>query len=305
MKKILLDVDTGIDDALAIGYAVRSSKEAELLGITTSYGMAPVAYTWRNTKVLLELLGVDIPVWKGAERPLELDREYNGLIHGDDGLGNTLGEITEEPKYPDSHAVDAIIEQILTYKKKLTLVTTGPLTNLALAIKKEPRIIEEIGQVVSMGGALTTPGNVTKFAEANYHIDPHAAQIVYTSNLPITMVGLDITRKTLLTKSDVERWKKKGTDIADFFVQFTEYYLNAYKKLHPYLAGCALHDPLAIGVAIHPDFIKTISLPIHVDTAPDALGRTSEDLFRDYSRTQVGIEVNAERFMEDFFKKLV
>ncbi|MFT8322183.1 MAG: nucleoside hydrolase [Bacillus sp. (in: firmicutes)] len=309
MVKVILDCDTGIDDALAIGYAVHSP-EIELLGITVCYGMAPVDYTFRNAKKILSMLNSDIGVWKGAEKPLVLEKEYNGLIHGMDGLGNTLGGVKESDleSCPSIHAVDYIIEKIHEYKKELTLVVTGPLTNLALAIKKDPEIVSLIGKVITMGGALTTPGNVNKYAEANYSIDPHAAQYVYKSNLPITMVGLDVTRKTLLTNEDVKRWREKGTEVSSFFADFTQYYLNAYKKIHPYLKGCALHDPLAIGVAKFPDLVQTIPIHIHVDTQGDASGRTTEDLFRNSSETpatKVSIQVDAERFMKDFFLNIM
>src|SRR5690606_6842721 len=136
-------------------------------------------------------------------------------IHGNDGLGNTLGPITEDQKRTQTiNGIDFIINQIKTHKKDLIIVTTGPLTTLAHAIMKEPEILHIVGRVVSMGGAVTTPGNVTKFAEANIIIDPHAAKTVFTSDLPVTMVGLDVTRKTLLTKEDIERWRNKGTKIA-------------------------------------------------------------------------------------------
>jgi purine nucleosidase len=309
MVKMILDCDTGIDDALAIGYAVHSP-EIELLGITVCYGMAPVDYTYRNAKKIVQLLGSDIGVWKGAEKPLVLEKEYNGLIHGMDGLGNTLGNVQPEDLVdcPSLHAVDYLIEKIYEYKKELTLVVTGPLTNLALAIKKDPNIINLVGKVVSMGGALTTPGNVNRYAEANYAIDPHAANYVYKTNIPITMVGLDVTRKTLLTTEDVANWKQKGTELSCFFAEFTQYYLDAYKKIHPYLKGCALHDPLAIAVGKDPSFVQTIPIHLEVEVEGVSAGRTIEDLYREESnplQTEVSIKVDAERFMEDFYKNIV
>ncbi|WP_445492569.1 nucleoside hydrolase [Niallia sp. 03133] len=304
MVKIILDCDAGIDDAFAIAYAVHSP-EIELLGVTVCFGNAQLHYTYRNAKKILSMLDCNIGVWKGTDKPLVLEREYNGVIHGKDGLGNTLGEVDKEDFEECQHAVDYIIEQAHKYKKDLTLVVTGPLTNLALAIQKDPEIVNLIGKVVTMGGALTTPGNVNKFAEANYRMDPHAAQYVFQTDLPIVMVGLDVTRKTLLTNEDVEDWRKKGTEVASFFADFTQYYLNVYKEIHPYLKGCALHDPLAIGVAKLPDLVQTIPIHIHVDTEEDAYGRTTEDLYRNSPEkptTEVSIQVDAERFMEDFYK---
>lgn len=307
MKKIILDVDTGIDDALAIAYAALSS-EIQLLGITTSYGMAPVEYTFRNSRKIVEMLGKNIPVYKGSKKPLVLERIYSGKIHGEDGLGNTLGAVVDTSGDDRKDAVDFIIEQVRKHKKELTLVTTGPLTNLATVLKKDPAIIDMIGQVVSMGGAFMTPGNVNKFAEANITIDPHAANRVFKSKLPITMVGLDVTRKTLLTKRDVDVWREKNTDVSNFFADFVEYYLNAYKELHPYLEGCALHDPLAVAVAKNPNLVKTVPMFVTVDLDEGSLGRTTEDLYRrdlEVPNTKVSVQVNAEEFMSDFFSIVI
>lgn len=309
MVKIILDCDTGIDDALAIGYAI-NSPEIELLGITACYGMAPVDYTFRNTKTILSMLNSNVGVWRGSEKPLILEKEYDGKIHGMDGLGNMLGSVKEYDleDCPSTHAVDYIIEQIHKFKKELTLVVTGPLTNLAKAVKKDPEIVQLVGRVVTMGGALTTPGNVSKYAEANYRIDPHAADFVFKSDLPITMVGLDVTRKTLLTEEDVGKWRSKDTEVSGFFADFTQFYLDAYKELHPYLKGCALHDPLAVGVAKFPDLVKTIPIHIQIDTEEDGIGRTIEDLYRktpDTPNTEVCIQVDTEKFMNDFFKCII
>jgi purine nucleosidase len=305
VKKVIMDVDTGIDDALAIAYAI-ASPEIDLLGITTSYGMVPVDYSFRNTVEIVKYLEQTLPVFKGSEKPLARIRKYSGSIHGKDGLGETLGPITRS--YESSiHAVDFIIEKVNEFGKDLTIVTTGPLTNLVNAIQKSPEIIGKVGRVVIMGGAVTTPGNVNKFAEANIYIDPEAANIVLQSNLPITLVGLDVTRKTLLTQKNVDRWKEKGTKVSLLFADFTEFYLNAYKKIHPYLEGCALHDPLAVAVAAFPDLVTTIPLNLKVDLDDDTLGRTTQDLNRLISEpsTNVCIQVDEKRFMEDFLKKVL
>ncbi|MED1796506.1 nucleoside hydrolase [Brevibacillus nitrificans] len=304
MQKMLMDVDTGIDDALAIAYAT-SLPHVELVGITTTYGMAPVEYSYRNTCKILEYAGADVPVRKGADKPLQRSRTYSGRIHGTDGMGNTLGPVKDIVS--TQPAVDFMIEQIYQYKSELTIVATAPLTNLALAIAKAPEIVDMVGRVVIMGGAVMTPGNVTKFAEANIIIDPEAANIVFGSTLPITMVGLDVTRKTLLTTRDVERWKEKDDKLGKSLAPCTQFYLDAYKELHPYLQGCALHDPLAVGVAAYPDLVQTVPMFIRVDLEEDALGRTTEDLYREGSalpNTKVCVQVDADRFMKDFFHRI-
>lgn len=304
MQKLLMDVDTGIDDALAIAYAA-SIPHMELVGITTTYGMAPVDYSYRNTRKILEYAGVDVPVFRGAEKPLQRTREYSGRIHGTDGLGNTLGPVTELAS--TQHAADYLIEQVFKHEAALTIVATGPLTNLAMAIRKAPEIAGLVGSVVIMGGAVMTPGNVTKFAEANIIIDPEAASLVFGSSLPITMVGLDVTRKTLLTARDVERWREGRNHLGKSLAPCTQFYLDAYKELHPYLQGCALHDPLAVGVAAYPDLVQTVPMFIKVDLEEDALGRTTEDIHREGSgqpTTKVCVQVDADTFMQDFFQRI-
>ncbi|GAA0485754.1 nucleoside hydrolase [Salinibacillus aidingensis] len=303
MKKVILDMDTGIDDALAIAYAV-AKPELEILGITTVYGTAPVEYTYRNTVKVLESVGEPLPVRKGSDKPRERIREYNGKIHGMDGLGETLGELKEDGLVPSQHAVDFIIEETDRCGEDLTIVTTGPLTNLAAAIEKSPAIMKKVGKIVTMGGAVATPGNVSKFAEANIAVDPEAADIVFKSKLPVTLVGLDVTRKTLLTDKDVEKWRQLGTPTAELFASFTQFYLHEYKKLHPYLEGCALHDPLAVGVALYPDLVNTVPMHIEVDKTDEALGRTVENLHvneDETPNTQVCFQVDAQAFMDDFF----
>lgn len=304
-RKMILDVDTGVDDALAIAYAV-ASEEIDLLGITVSYGMAPVHYTYRNTTEILRLLRRPVPVLRGSSQPLERAKEYGGEFHGTDGLGETLGEAANDPGVPD-RAVDFIIEQSRKHKRDLTIVTTGPLTNLARAIREDPSIVGTIGQVVAMGGALTCPGNATPFAEANVHIDPEAADAVFRSGLPITMVGLDVTRRTLLTEREVVEWERTGTEAGVLFARFARFYLYEYRKYYPYLEGCALHDPLAVGVAKNPAFVRSLPMFLRVDLEEPGLGRTTEDLHRRAPtgpNVQVCVQVEASLFRDDFIDRV-
>ncbi|WP_171656439.1 nucleoside hydrolase [Paenibacillus foliorum] len=305
MIKMILDVDTGIDDALAIAYAI-ASPEIELLGITVTYGNTPIDNAFQNTCELLERIHTQIPVYKGAEKPISRSAHFSSVFHGTDGLGETLGK-ADGVDHISADAVDFIIEQVNKYGPNLTIVTTGPVTNLAQAIMKDPSIITRVGSVVTMGGAVTTPGNVNKFAEANIFIDPEAADMVLRSELPITLVGLDVTRKTLLTQKDMQRWRSMETGLSTLFADFTEYYLNVYQKYYPFLGGCALHDPLAVAVAKDPSLVRTIPMFLKVDLEQDALGRTAEDLQRaslSGPNTFVSVQVDSERFMNDFYNRL-
>lgn len=306
MQKIILNVDTGIDDALAIAYAALCP-DIKLLGIVSSYGMAPVKYTYRNSKKVASLFNENIPVFPGSEKPLKRTRVYGGKIHGMDGLGNILGD-PGEVEFPEKDTFEWMNEQVLKYKEELVIVTTGPLTDLAVFMERYPDTMKLVNKVVIMGGAVTTPGNVNKLAEANISIDPEAAKMVFDSNLNITLVGLDVTRKTLLTLKDVERWKEKNTETSLFFASFTEFYLKAYNELHPYLKGCALHDPLAVAVAAYPDLVKTVPMFLTVDLDEGYTGRTTENLHRNSSEkpnTHVSVNVDSSRFMKEFFKYVI
>lgn len=300
----ILDVDTGVDDALAIAYAVHSP-ELKMLGLTTCFGNVTVDEAARNSLILLERLGrSDIPVFKGADVPLQRQkRTHPRHIHGEHGLGEAA---FEQPlgKPNDQHAVDYIIEQLERYPQQVTLVMVGPLTNLALALEKAPQLAQLVHKVVIMGGAVRTHGNVTSSAEANIHSDPEAADKVFRAGLPLTVVGLDVTMKTLLPLSEVERWRERLPDIGGFFGDMTAFYIQFYESVYPGIGGCALHDPLAIGVAIDPTLVRELPLNVIVETEGDEVGRTRE-LSEGDPTCHVCVEVDAERFVDHFLSRVL
>ena len=306
-KKIILDVDTGIDDALAIGYAVRSS-DVELLGLTTCFGNVFLEKATRNTLYVLELLEADVPVVPGADRTFSgQDKETETTaIHGEDGLGNTQPpEMNVQQKALAKHASEFIVEQVTLYPNEVTLIFVGPLTNLALSLKRDPGIVDLVDRVVIMGGAVTVPGNVTPVAEANIYADPEAAQYVFESGLPITLVGLDVTMRTLLSQEEVQQWREKDTRLSRFFADMTDFYIGAYKKFNPGIKGCALHDPLAVGVVIDPTFVETKPMAIRVDLEGEATGRTVPDeTTGSQPNVDVCLHVEADRFLEHFLKTI-
>ncbi|OCA88090.1 nucleoside hydrolase [Bacillus sp. FJAT-27225] len=298
-EKVILDVDTGIDDAMAIVYAARAS-EIELLGLTTCFGNTSVEGATRNTLQLLELLGrEDIPVSMGAHTPWKRGhlKEPAVHIHGEDGMGNHSLPLPKiEPT--GKHAADVMAENVLRYPGEVTLICVGSLTNLALAIEKEPAIIEKVKRVVVMGGAATVKGNITPHAEANIYTDPEAADFVFQSGLPVTMVGLDVTMQTLLPKEQLEEWQNIGTPLSGFLYQIVGFYMNAY--LTQGINGCALHDPLAVGAVIDPAFIKTKPMHIRVDCSEsETIGKTVS-LPGEAPNIEVALEVDAERFNQHF-----
>ena len=307
--KILVVCDTGIDDALALTYAV-GRNEKQLTGVVASFGIASAAHTYRNTCHLLKLIGMDIPVVMGSVVPLcRPGRDYSampGIFHGQDGMANLLG-IDPGPDsihHADKAGADFIIQMAGQWGKELAIVTTGPLTDLAWALSAEPQLPQKIGTVICMAGALAAPGNVNEFAEANVRADPEAAKMVLESDLPLILVGLDVTRKTLFRKTDLVRWKGIDTAAARFLSGAMDFYLNAYAQRYPYLDGCALHDPLAVGAAFNPEWLTLVPMHLTAVTEGAADGRTCENLTRcgDPNYSSFGaFNVNSAAFEQDFF----
>ena len=259
MKKLLLDVDTGIDDAIAL---LLAAKESELVGVTTVNGNTSLDNATANTLKVLSLIGrEDIPVVRGADRPLLREPHFEARVHGDDGIGGALGD--REPGLPsEGFAPDFIIEQAKKHQGGLTLVLLAPLTNMALAVRKEPRLKDWLKEVIIMGGALDTPGNITPKAEFNIFVDPEAAKIVFQAGLPITLVGLDVTEKTLLDEPHVR--EMAGNAEGEFIREATVQYMNRYEEMTGSRA-CSMHDPLAVGVALDRSFVRTERLYVDVE----------------------------------------
>lgn len=309
-KKMILDLDTGIDDAMAIAYAV-ANPEVDLIGIIGSYGNVYVEDGVINSLKILELLGAtDVPVYTGLPHSSESDHfdrmPISAEIHGENGIGQV--ELPMPSRKPETgDAIDFLIDSVKQYGKDLILVPTGPLTNLSAAIEKAPEITTEIGNVTIMGGALTVPGNVTQVTEANINQDASAANNVFTSPLHLTMVGLDVTLRTLLTRKETQQWRDLGTASGKAFADIVDYYIKAYEVTSPDLHGCALHDPFAVGVAIDPSFVTTLDLNMYVTTDKEYYGRTVGDPARlDEPETNVKVAVNADvdAYLATFMKLL-
>ena len=310
-RKMILDLDTGVDDALAIAYAL-ADPEVDLIGIVSSYGNNLLDVCAENSLKLLELLGhTDIPVFKGLPHSCTTDHfdvmQVSKDIHGDNGIGDV--ELPAPSRaLEEQSGVDFYIEAAHKYGKDLIIIPTGPMTNLAAALKKDPEIADLIGNVTFMGGALTVEGNVTPVAEANINQDPKAADEVMQSNLPLTMVGLDVTLRTLLTKNETKQWRELGTASGKAFADITDFYIDAYYNLDIDKRGCALHDPLAVGVGIDPSFVSTISLFMKVVYQEGPYyGRTIGDnakLNDPNPNVKVAVNVDKERYLKAFMDRL-
>lgn len=276
-KKMILDLDTGVDDALALAYAL-ATPDSDLIGVVSSFGNTQVTTAGENTLKLLELLGrTDVPVFIGAAHSSTTDNfetmQVSMDIHGKNGIGD-VALPAPTTALSSQTAVDFIIESAHKYADDLVIVPTGPLTNLADAYQKDPEIENLIGNVTLMGGALVVPGNVTPYTEANINQDPEAADYVFKHAKHLVMVGLDVTLQTLLTKKETQVWRDLGTEKGRVFADIFDYYIDAYYDLDINKAGAALHDPLAVGVAVDPNLVTLLPLNMMV-THED--GRTIGD----------------------------
>lgn len=310
--KMILDIDTGIDDALAIAYAL-ASEEVELIGVIGTYGNVTAQEAVQNSLNLLELLGAgSIPVYEGTKCPLGYDAfevfEISRVIHGKDGIGELYLKNTAKKKEKIS-GVDFLIQSALELQQELVIVATGPMTDLGAALDQEPRLKEFRGKIIIMGGAVTVPGNATPLAEANISQDPRGAELLFNSGLDITMVGLDVTLRTLLTKKETSVWNELNTVSGKAYAKLTNHYIDAYAVTSPHLRGCALHDPLAVAVAVNPELVRTLSMYLKVGQGFDDIesGRTIGDekrLLEPGPNVKVCIEVDEKKFMQMFMERL-
>jgi inosine-uridine nucleoside N-ribohydrolase len=254
MSRIVIDTDPGIDDALALFFAL-ASPETQLEAVTTVSGNVPVEKTTRNALALLELAGrADVPVARGADRPLLRPAVYADYVHGRNGVGAV--ELPEPQREPAAlHAVELLVQTILGAPGEITLVAIGPLTNLALAVRREPRIAEAVREVVIMGGALRVPGNVSPAAEFNIYVDPHAAQIVFHAGWPIRLVSLDVTQQTVMTREQFTALAASGHPVTRAIQAMTDFYYDQFAAPRG-IDTLSMHDPLCVAAALHPDLIE-------------------------------------------------
>ena len=295
--KIILDLDTGIDDALALAYAL-AHPDLDLIGITGTYGNVPVELGVRNALALLELLGADnVPVYIGPTREGFTVAPISAFIHGRNGLGEIL--LPPPRRTAQGDAVDFLIQSVQEHGGELVIVPTGPSTSIAAAMQKDPDFARN-ARIVMMGGALTVPGNVTPFAEANVFQDPQATDYVFRHAQDLTMVGLDVTLRTLLTTEHTAQWRT--THVGRVYADIVDYYIGAYATTSPHLGGCGLHDPLAVAVAADPSFVECIDLNLRCEENGRTIG-DSERLSAP-ATTHVAVGVDAPRFVDDLMSKL-
>ncbi len=303
MRPFLIDTDTASDDAVALMMALRHPDVA-VKAITVVAGNVPLDQGVQNALYTVELCGASTPVHAGADRPLLLPLETAQNVHGQDGMGD-IG-LPLSGRHPQAgHAVDVIVDAIHRYGDDLTLVTLGPLTNLALALRKDPTIASFGGRYIMMGGVGDGRGNITPVSEYNLWTDPHAAQVVFQSGLPITMVGWDISYKyAVFDRAEEAAIRAIGTPLARFCVDI-QAVLGEFVKTETKLDGFDLPDPIAMAVAIQPTVAtRTERLFVAIETDGRwARGQTIVDHLR-FTGHQPNVDVVLEASRPEFVQLL-
>lgn len=264
--RIIIDCDPGVDDAVALLLAFASPREIDLIGITTIAGNVPLASTTRNALRICQLAQrFDVPVYRGCARAILPTPSRPASVHGTDGLGD-IGLADSSATPAGQHAVDFIIETVLAAPGEIVLCPIGPMTNIALALLKEPGIAAKIKEIIFMGGAAFCAGNMTPQAEFNIWFDPHAAQIMLTSGVKLTMFGLDVTEKIVITQERLASLRAHPSAVA----------IKAADMLYHYGRGdSALHDVCVIAHLIDDTLFSGVNAKVEVDyISPVSRGKT-------------------------------
>lgn len=280
-ENVIIDTDPGQDDAVAILLALASPKEINLLGLTAVAGNVPLNLTVKNARTICELAKMkNISIFKGCDKPLKRNLVTAEHVHGKTGLD---GIILPEPTMPikESHAVDFIIETIRENPRHaITICALGPLTNIAMALKKAPDIAIKIKQIILMGGAYFEVGNITPTAEFNIYVDPEAAKIVFNSGVKLIILPLDVTHKALISEDRVNAFKKIGTPVAKAVSEWTNFFERFDKEKYGSV-GAPLHDPCVIAYLLDPSIFTGRYINVEIETESDLTrGMTVADWWR-------------------------
>jgi inosine-uridine nucleoside N-ribohydrolase len=306
---VLIDTDPGIDDALALILALRSP-ELDVKGITVVHGNVSVDQGTANALKVLELVGrTDVPVASGAPAPLLRPARDARIVHGEDGLGGAL------PGPPIGTPVDEYGPAFLTRTvesaaRPITVITLGPLTNLAIALLASPHLRERIERLYVMGGAVRSEGNTIPGAEYNIHCDPEAAAIVLRGGVPTTLIGLNVTMRCVFPRELSERLRDADDPVQQFVGRATSPVAELYQRYYG-LEGCAMHDPLTVAAAVDPAVIRGKEVWVDVETKGDlTAGQTVVDFWGiptpwGEPNALVALEVDPDRFFDLFYPRVL
>jgi len=307
-QRIIIDTDVGVDDAVAIILAA-NSPQLEIVALTTAAGNAPVHECTRNALLLCELLFADgaPPVAEGASAPLVHSLLTAPEVHGPDGLGGEVGSLPR----PDRQTVSVTAHELLvdlarSAPGEITLVATGPLTNLALALEADPEAVGMLKRVVAMGGAFDVPGNTGPVAEFNFYVDPLAAEIVLRSGLDVTLVPLDVTTRSPLLRRTVEEvYGQRGApaagnpppELSPILLRALDYYMRRERE-ESGLDGGFMHDAIAVAAIAEPELVRTVPARVVVVQGGDDRGRSLRRPNSDSEEISLAHRLDAGRFQQ-------
>ncbi len=310
MKRVIIDTDPGIDDTAAILLAL-ASPELSVEAVTTVYGNGSVEECTRNALIILETAGrFDIPVYQGVGKPLLGEPLLGHLIHGSDALGG-VGWPPPAGRPHAEHAVHTLIERVMASPGEITLVALGPLTNVALAFSLEPRLAGALAELVVMGGAVLTYGNVTEVATANVYNDPEAAAIVYQSGAPLVQVGMDVCQKISVLEEQLRRIGQAHTPTTTLLTRITPHLIQSYVERGLKAAGTGVHynDLPAVAYAIDPTLYDSREYYVRIATHdPLTRGQTVADVpnrWRQPPNARVLMGADAARLTELFTTRVI
>ena len=286
-RKVIIDCDPGQDDAVMLLLALACPDEFDILGITTVAGNVPLDLTQRNARIMCELADrTDVPVFAGCDKPMRHELITAENVHGKTGID---GVAVYQPAMPlqNQHAVDFIIEALLGAENdSITLVPTGPLTNIGEAMSRQPDILPKIREIVLMGGAMREGGNTTPSAEFNILEDPDAAQIVMQCGRPLTIVPLDVTHQALVSQIRIEQIRALDTPVGTAVVGMMEFF-NRFDSEKYGSDGAPLHDPCTIAYLLKPELFKGKMCNVEIETgSPLTRGHTAVDFWGVTDKTQ-------------------
>ncbi len=308
MRRVILDCDPGIDDALALMLAV-SSPELEILGITTVSGNVPAKTGAANArKVLKHMERLDIPVYIGESVPLKVKYTDAMDTHGRDGLGESfLPEVSGE--YPEKSGVEFLEETL--ERERTSIIALGPMTNLAKVFQKKPELIHQVEELVSMGGSFKSHGNCSPVAEYNYWCDPHGAAVCYdlfaSAGKKIKMIGLDVTRKIVLTPNILEYILRLDKENGEFIRKITGFYMDFHWEYEG-IVGCVINDPLAVAYFLDPSMCSGFDSFTAVETEGISRGQTvvdSMNFWRKEANSHILTETDEKKFMSFFLSRIL
>ena len=288
-RRVIIDTDPGIDDAQAILFALLCGR-FEIDAVTSVFGNVPAELAAANALRLLDLAGrSDLPVYVGAGEPLVQRRLFFApAVHGENGFGNVELPLPDRPPAAGYAAVE-LARRAVEAPGKITILGLGPLTNVALAMRLEPRFAGGVKEIIFMGGIVLGPGNVSAVATANMLNDPEAAKVVLGAGIPLTMVGQDVTRWVRISAERRERMRRVGSRIAEFLYRITGFYADAYTREG--IPGFPVHDLLVMAYALRPQLFETKRLPVDVDVESSLTrGMTVAD-FRTYTEKPANVRV--------------